>query len=282
MFAPLGIVMATRDRRERVLATLARLAALPGAPPVVLVDDASRDGTADAVAAAFPRVDVVRLRESVGSYARVVGAERLRTDLVAFADDDSWWAADAPARAAACFAAEPRLGLLAARVLVGPQEELDPVCEEMAASPLTDAGGPDAPGVPVLGFIACGAIVRRSAFLAVGGFHPAFGIGGEEELLALDLAAAGWLLRYVPEVVAHHHPAPRPVEAGAARRRHQLRNELWTAWLRAPAADAAGRTARVAVRDPAVLPAALRGVPWIARERRPVGRALARRRATLG
>jgi len=274
--------MATRDRRDRVLATLEHLVALPGAPPVVLVDDASGDGTADAVAGAFPQVDVVRLGASLGSYARVLGAERLDTELVAFADDDSWWAPGAPARAAACFAAEPSLGLLAARVLVGPEDELDPVCAEMAASPLTDGGGPEAPGVPVLGFIACGAIVRRSAFLEVGGFHPAFGIGGEEELLALDLAAAGWLLRYVPEVVAHHHPAARGPEAGAARRRRQLRNELWTAWLRAPVADAAGCTARVAVRAPAVLPAALRGLPWIARERRPVGRGLARRRAALG
>ncbi len=277
----LGIVMATRDRRVRVLATLEHLVALPGSPPVVLVDDASADGTAEAVAERFPQVDVVRLPESVGSHARVLGAERLATDLVAFADDDSWWAPEAPALASARFAAEPRLGLLAARVLVGPEEELDPVCAEMAASPLTDAGGPGAPGVPVLGFIACGAIVRREAFLGVGGFHPEFGIGGEEELLALDLAAAGWLLRYVPDVVAHHHPAPRGPEARDARRRHQLRNELWTAWLRAPIADAAGRTARVAAHDPAVLPGALRGVLWIARERRAVPRAVARGRAAL-
>jgi GT2 family glycosyltransferase len=274
--------MATRNRRARVLATLERLTALPGRPRVVLVDDASTDGTAEAVSARFGQVDIVRLERSAGSYARVVGAERLATDLVAFADDDSWWAPDAPARAAALFAAHPHLGLLAARVLVGPHEELDPVCAEMARSPLADAGGPDVPGVPVLGFIACGAIVRRSAFLAAGGFHPAFGIGGEEELLALDLAAGGWLLRYVPEVVAHHHPAPRGPQARHARRRHQLRNELWTAWLRAPAADAAARTARMAARHPGVLPRALRGMPWIARERRPVGRTLARRRAALG
>ena len=49
----LGIVMATRDRRERVLATLEHLVALPGGPPVVLVDDASKDGTGDAAAAAL-------------------------------------------------------------------------------------------------------------------------------------------------------------------------------------------------------------------------------------
>lgn len=31
---------------------------------------------------------------------------------------------------------------------------------------------------------------------------------GEETLLAYDLAAAGWQLCYVADVVAHHHPSP--------------------------------------------------------------------------
>jgi hypothetical protein len=51
---------------------------------------------------------------------------------------------------------------------------------------------PDLPGPPVLGFIACGGIVRRAAFLEVGGFNSRLGVGGEEELLAVDLTARGW------------------------------------------------------------------------------------------
>jgi hypothetical protein len=43
---------------------------------------------------------------------------------------------------------------------------------------------PDLPGPPVLGFVACGAVVRRSAYLAVGGFSPVVFFLGEETLLA--------------------------------------------------------------------------------------------------
>lgn len=56
------------------------------------------------------------------------------------------------------------------------------------------------------------------------------GAGGEERLLALDLARAGWGLAYAEDVVAHHHPSPwRQPEL---RRRRMVRNDLWTAWAR--------------------------------------------------
>jgi hypothetical protein len=38
----------------------------------------------------------------------------------------------------------------------------------------------DIPGVPVLGFLAGASLIRRSAFLDVGGFEPRLFIGGEE------------------------------------------------------------------------------------------------------
>ncbi len=39
--------------------------------------------------------------------------------------------------------------------------------------------------------VVCGAVVRRSAFLEVGGFCELLLLAGEEELLALDLAQSG-------------------------------------------------------------------------------------------
>jgi GT2 family glycosyltransferase len=191
---------------------------------------------------------------------------------VAFNDDDSWWEPGALGAAVRLLDAHPRLGLLAARVVVGPACAPDPVCQAMAESPLA----PDArlPGVPVLGFLACGAVVRRDAFLAVGGFEARFGIGGEEQLLALDLAAAGWGLAYVDGLVVHHHPSP--VRDVRARRRREHRNALWTAWLRRPRRRAVSRTAALAgggLRDGArrgALMDAVRGLPWILVARRPV------------
>jgi N-acetylglucosaminyl-diphospho-decaprenol L-rhamnosyltransferase len=270
--ARIGIVVVTRDRRGPLLGALARLTECAPGAPVMVVDNASSDGTAAAVRAAFPEVAVVEAPENLGAGARTLGAQRLGTPYVAFSDDDSWWDAGALRRAAEIFDAHPRLGLLAARVLVGADARLDPVCEAMARSPLTACDA----GAAVLGFVACGAVVRRSAFLAAGGFDARYGIGGEERRLALDLAALGWELAYVPDVVARHHPdgaMPRPGRAA-----REVRNELWSAWLRRPARAALRRTGRVLRTEAARRPSAaahgalqaLAGARWVARERRVV------------
>jgi GT2 family glycosyltransferase len=261
------IVLATRDRRRRVLATLARLEELAERPPVVVVDDASTDGTTSAIRERFPDVTVISSRPDTRTAARTLGVEAADTPLVAFSDDDSWWAPGALRRAADLFDAYPRLGLIAARILVEPDGRLDATAAAMRDSPLRS--DTPLPGPPVLGFLACGAVARRSAVLACGGFHPRFGFGGEEHLLAVDLAAAGWALAYVDEVVAHHQPQPGPRSWQGT---HELRNRLWSTWLRRPLTQAARRTMALAVdgngHGAPALVAAMRGLPWVLRERR--------------
>jgi N-acetylglucosaminyl-diphospho-decaprenol L-rhamnosyltransferase len=254
-----------------LLATLARLAALPERPPVVVVDNGSRDGTVDAIRASHREVEVIALGSDRGASARNVGLRAIDAPLVALCDDDSWWAPGALLRAARAMEAAPRLAVLAARVLVGDDERLDPTCELMARSPLVH--DPGLPGPRVLGFVACGAVVRRAAVLGVGGFDERYGIGGEESRLALDLARAGWWLAYAPDVVAHHHPGDsgrRPL-----RRARTARNDLWTAWLHRSLPAAARRSAEILAGAGATAPlaaaAALRGAPRIARDRRPLG-----------
>ena len=264
-------MVATRDRPDELRTTVDRLRRLPEHPPVVVVDNGSCDARVPALLAdldAIEGVEVVALGRNAGAAARTVGVRALETPYVAFADDDSWWGPGALAEAVALLDARPRLGLVAARVLVGGDGQEDPVNAAMAVSPLAGAG---LPGPRVLGFVACGAVVRRAAYLEVGGFHPRFGIGGEEEPLALDLAAAGWELAYVERLVAHHHPS-----AGrnpAARQRRQLRNALWSAWLRRPRRVLVPRTLallRGARRGVAArgLADALGGLPWVLSERR--------------
>ncbi|MEX5720010.1 glycosyltransferase family 2 protein [Geodermatophilus maliterrae] len=223
------VVVMSRDRREDLLATLPRHEA-----PVVLVDNGSTDGTADAVRAALPEVTVLPLAENVGARARTIGAGHAGTEFVAFADDDSWWAPGDLARAAAIMRAHPRLAVLNARVLVGPEERLDPLCPELAASPL---GTPaHLPGPRLLGFIGCAAMVRTEAFLAVDGFDPVVRFPGEEERLSLDLAAAGWDIAYVDSVTVHHHPSTRRHDP-AARRTAIWRSKVLTAVMRLPVRD---------------------------------------------
>jgi GT2 family glycosyltransferase len=265
------VVVATRNRRASLLRALTRLVALPERPHVIVVDNASTDGTAEAVAAAFPRVEVVRLAENRGAAARNVGVRRARAPYVAFNDDDSWCEPGALRRAAEVLDAYPHVALLAACIAVGPHGRLDPTCVQMAESPLTvDV---PLPGPAVLGFVACGAVVRRSAFLAVGGFSSQLGFVGEERMLAVDLASKGWHAAYVPEIVAYHDPAPRNERA---RRRLAVRNDLWFVWLRLRFPSAVRSTAALAwahARDVDGLlgmVAAVRGLRAIVLQRRPV------------
>ncbi len=70
--AAVDVVIATRDRRELLLATLAQLQA-SGAATVMVVDNASCDGSAAAVASSYPRTRVVRLPRNIGAAARNAG-----------------------------------------------------------------------------------------------------------------------------------------------------------------------------------------------------------------
>jgi GT2 family glycosyltransferase len=272
------VVIATRDRASALDRTLRELRALPDRPAIIVVDNDSADNTPQVAQSHAPAVSYIALRRNAGSAARNVGVARATTPFVALCDDDSWWTAGSLAAAVEHLQRAPRLALVAARVLVGDERRLEPASAIMARSPLP--GGLPLPGVPVLGFVACGAVIRRDAYLAAGGFHPRFQVGGEEQLKAIDLAQRGWALRYCDDVTALHHPSP--ARDRTARRRCVIRNALWTAWLRRPAGSAAEATRRALLQarsDPGArrgVRDAIGGWRWTLRERRVVSHALDR------
>lgn len=267
----LGVVIATRDRRESLAHTLERLRALPEQPRILVADNASGDGTPEMVLRSFPGVELLRLPVNRGALARNDGVRALRTEYVAFSDDDSWWEPGALRTAVDILAARPATGLLAAGITVGDEERPDPLNSVLAASPLGDGSAPGSRRV--LGFLGCAAVVRRHAYLDVGGYHPLLFFGAEETLLAYDLAAAGWEVIHCPQVVARHSPAdaPRPGRQALVRR-----NELLIAWLRRPLPVALRRTATLcgdALHDPGARRAArelLPRLPAALRHRRPL------------
>lgn len=116
--------------------------------------------------------------------------------------------------------------------------------------------------------------------MEAGGFEQRFGIGGEEQILALDLLRHGWELAYVDEIVAYHFPSP--VRNLATRKRTNVRNALWSAWLRRPVASAFAETWRIvqrAVKDQscrAGLLEAVAGLSRVVAKRDPVPAAIDR------
>ena len=261
--ARVSVVVLTHNRAGELCRTLRRLQALPERPRLVVVDNGSSDDTAARVRSEFPAVELVRCSANVGAAGRNAGVARVETPYVAFCDDDTWWAGGALARAADLLDQHPRLALVSARVLVGPEQRLDPTCERMADSPLDSTG---LPGPALIAFMAGAVVMRTEAYRAVGGYEARLFLGAEEALMALDLAALGWRMTYAAELVTHHHPSPS--RDPRARRIVLARNRLWIAWMRLPVGSACQESA-VILREVAhqrllgpVLRQALAGLAW--------------------
>jgi GT2 family glycosyltransferase len=269
--APLEVVVITRNRRDRVVDTIRGLLELPDRPQVTVVDNASADGTAAEVRRRFgEHVNLLTMPRNLGAAARNVGVAVTSAPYIAFCDDDTSWAPGSLTRAAELFEGSPNVGALVARVAVGPDMGEDPICAELAASPLRHEG---APGPVLIGMMAGATVVRREAFVQAGGFDAMFGVGGEEELLSLDLMSAGWWICYVDQLQVQHLPAPRDTHRRSST---IVRNHLWTAWMRYPALAALRDTAAESARcwrdrdARRGVAAAVRGAPTVLRRRHPV------------
>ena len=264
----LTVVLLTYNCGHRIDRVLDELLALR--LPVIAVDNASTDGT---VAKLSQRhgVEVVTLSTNIGAAGRNAGLDRAHTPYVIFCDDDGWWERDGLDRAVELFEKYPALAVINAKILVRDEARLDPISAEMADSPLENRSG--VPGAVLMSFMAGAVIVRREAYHQVGGYDPAFFLGGEEETLAVKLVRCGWEMRYVPSVVMHHHPS---VANAPYLRAYGMRNTLWNAWLHRRLRSAIRWTLFTLADTPKNddwmrgLAMTLGGAGWVLRRRRPI------------
>ncbi len=149
-------------------------------------------------------VRTVLLPENVGVAAgRNAGVEACGGDVVLFLDDDGWYPDTALAsRVAARFAADPALAVLSMQVV-------DPDGGPGARwhVPRLRAGDPGRSSV-VTTFLGGASAIRRSAYLAAGGYPDLFFYGHEETDLAWRLMDRGYRLEYDATARMCHHTLP--------------------------------------------------------------------------
>ena len=78
MDSRVAVVMITHNRAEETLRSLAELARLPEQPRIVVVDNASTDGSAEAISSGYPLVKLIRCSENLG-FARANNRAATRT-----------------------------------------------------------------------------------------------------------------------------------------------------------------------------------------------------------
>lgn len=275
----IAVVVLTHNRVDELIGTLERLLALPEKPSIYVADNASSDNTVALVRERFPMVCMIECDDNLGAAGRNRAVACVGTDYVAFCDDDTWWAPGSLSHAVQLLDAWPNVGVLSARVLVGDAEATDLTCAMMRTSPL---GSDGLPGPALIGYMAGACVFRTSLFRQVGGYEPRLFIGGEEELVALDVLAANRSIVYCDQLTVHHHPSG--LRDSGLRRRMLARNAAWVAWLRLPWPQACRATLHALnllaregsfVRDGTIL---LCGLAWALRRRRVVPPAVQRLR----
>jgi glycosyltransferase involved in cell wall biosynthesis len=207
-----SVVIGTRNRSaslRRLVASL-RAGIDRTAFEVIVVDNGSTDATRSVVAelaqSSGPSVRYAFEPRPGVAYARNRGASEARAPILAFADDDQQAAPDWVSVIRRAFEAEAGLHFIAGRVLPPPGAVLPEWVTSRTRGAISIIDRGDAP-VPVDaehwmclpgGNMAC----RRDVFEAMGGFRP-FPRSQDREL-TVRLLQAGYIGRYVPEMLMYH------------------------------------------------------------------------------
>ncbi|RUQ35911.1 MAG: glycosyltransferase family 2 protein [Candidatus Competibacteraceae bacterium] len=222
-----SVVIVSFNTRDLLRECLNTLAAEAGAIryETIVVDNASRDGSADRVAAEFPDVRLIRSPVNLGfGAANNRGFAIARGRYLVLLNSDAFPRPLALSRAVAYMDADPHIGLGGAR-LIGRDDAWQPAAR-LFPSPLNDF-------LTLSGLAArfphnrfCGrmdrtwadpnqtaevdwvpgafSIVRRDLLERIGYFDEAFFLYYEEVDLCRRIKAAGYAVRYWPDVVVVH------------------------------------------------------------------------------
>lgn len=227
-------VVPVHDGREWLAGCLAALEG-QGFDEVVVVDDASSDGTAAWLATEHPEVRVAPSgapgAPSGFAVAAQAGIDAAAGGAVALVNADVVLRPGWLAVALAALDAEERRGAVAGKMVrredpgtiddAGDVLRRDGVCEQRGRL-RRDDGRWDAAG-EVWGACAGAALYRAAALRDVGGLHAGYRNYLEDVDLALALRSAGWTCGYAPAAVAVHagggsaHALPAPVRYWVAR-----------------------------------------------------------------
>jgi GT2 family glycosyltransferase len=209
-------------------------------PPrrVVVVDNASTDGSVDSLEERHTSVEVLRLEENVGFGAANNIAVRAASDCewVALLNPDAF---PEPRWLEALLEAarrQPEFSFFASRLLLADDPgRLDGTGDVYHVSGLAfrrDHGQPVSsvarPGAEVFSPCAAAAMYRRSAFVDAGGFDEPYFAYFEDLDLAFRLRLAGHRCLYVPESTVLHVGSPTTGRTSDFSIFHAQRNMVWT------------------------------------------------------
>jgi GT2 family glycosyltransferase len=187
-----SVVFLAYNGREPLLVSLRKTLFESGYPAdrleVIVVDNASTDGTCEAVAREFPQVRLIRNERNAGAPGWNKGFEVAGGEYVLILDDDAYLRPGGIARAV--------------RAAVGEQADL--ISFSVVSSFDETCRLNDDWRTGLLSFWGCAALINAKALRVLGGYDPNIFIWANEVDLTMRLLDRGFRHLYLPDVCAVH------------------------------------------------------------------------------
>ena len=299
----LSVVIPTHNTRDL---TLAAVAAVQGAEPeaeIIVVDDASSDGTVEVLASRMPDAACVRSATRQGfSVTANSGLTRARGEVVVLLNSDTQVRPGALAAMTRAFSQKPRLGVAGARLIYPdgqpqwsggrfPTQLWLAVLVSGVAARRSRPRRAVSTGAAAVDWVTGAAMaVRREVLETIGPLDEGYAFYAQDLDYCRRAREAGWAVDLVADAeVVHHHGATIGADRGAA---GGVRLDLlWSDLLRYVTihdGPGAGRRARFLMRSVLAARRATRTLlaPWVPScrraDHRALGEALARAAQALG
>ncbi len=207
----ISVVIATYNRKTQLKSCLTAVSRQTFPPiEIIIVDDASTDGTEEMIANQFPHIKYLRLMHNGGpAIARNRGVQTAKGDIIAFTDDDCIVPPGWLQQLTAAWEKHPEVVGVS-----GYQEAADTL---IATNPIAQtehltrlhrwgerAHSEQLGGAEVPGFGTNNVAYKRHIFLKLGGFDESFPVAAGEDYDFKVRVAVDHQLLYIPLKVEHH------------------------------------------------------------------------------
>lgn len=213
----LSIVVLSYNRRDALAKTLEKLReeSVTRQAEVIVVDNASTDGSPAMIRDRFPHVKLIELKSNIAIAGFNRGVEASTGDVVLVLDDDSWPERSVVARAMELLSARPDLAAVTL-LPVHPETRMP----EWRFAAVIEGARSD---WPTMG---CANLVRRADWLAAGGYDESFFLYRNDTDLALKLLSLGRGVWFDPAWTAWHQ-SPAAATKSARWFGTATRNWVW-------------------------------------------------------
>ncbi|HEV7621997.1 MAG TPA: glycosyltransferase [Flavisolibacter sp.] len=218
----ISVIFVTHNRKDLLRRALRSVILQTVPVDIIIMDDASEDGTGDMIKQEFPFVHYYLSSISKGpSYQRNEGAKHSRSEIIIFLDDDTVLQSNDTIETTIHDFDSPSIGAVAMpfiNILQDKKVKMYPPDNSRAYL--------------VHAFIAAAFAIRNKCFQSVVGFREDFFYMGEEGDLCIRMLDAGYYVKLGTATPAHHYQLAGRVSFAADF--YGRRNDIYFLYLNAP------------------------------------------------